>query len=103
MKYLLALLSSILLFASAWAGGPVNVNTASAEEIAEGVEDMQILYGVDTNGDGLANQYVTANKVLTATAGGFKLDGILCLAFGPHKEDSASFGNRIADQVISFF
>lgn len=33
------------------------------QEIAEGVENMQILYGEDTNGDGLANRYVTADKV----------------------------------------
>ncbi|MEJ2399462.1 MAG: PilW family protein [Gammaproteobacteria bacterium] len=41
------------------------------EELAEGVEDMQILYGVDTNGDGLANQYITADKV-SAITDGFK-------------------------------
>lgn len=36
---------------------------APAVELAEGVEDMQILYGEDTDGDGLANRYVTADKV----------------------------------------
>jgi competence protein ComEA len=40
MKFMLTLLSSLLLLASAWAAGPVNVNTASAEEIAEGVKGI---------------------------------------------------------------
>ena len=35
----------------------------SAEELVEGVEDMQILYGVDTDGDGSVNQYLRANDV----------------------------------------
>ncbi|MCP4331661.1 MAG: hypothetical protein GY785_03305 [Gammaproteobacteria bacterium] len=34
-----------------------------AQEMVEGVEDMQILYGVDSSGDGFANQYVTSNNV----------------------------------------
>ncbi len=33
----------------------------SAEELVEGVEDMQILYGVDTDGDGSVNQFLRAN------------------------------------------
>lgn len=33
------------------------------EELAEGVENMQITYGLDTNADGFANRYVTANNV----------------------------------------
>jgi type IV pilus assembly protein PilW len=32
-------------------------------ELVEGVDDMQILYGVDNNSDEFANQYVTANNV----------------------------------------
>ena len=35
----------------------------SPEEMIEGVEDLQILYGVDTNTDNAANQYDTANAV----------------------------------------
>jgi type IV pilus assembly protein PilW len=37
-----------------------------AEELIEGIEKMQILYGVDTDitADGTANYYVTADKVL---------------------------------------
>jgi type IV pilus assembly protein PilW len=34
-----------------------------AFEISEGVEDMQLVYGEDTNGDGTANRYVDATNV----------------------------------------
>ena len=33
------------------------------EEIAEGVENMQVLYGEDVNGDGMPERYVTADRV----------------------------------------
>lgn len=39
------------------------VNSNIAEELVEGVEQMEILYGIDTSLDGVANQYVTANIV----------------------------------------
>lgn len=35
----------------------------STEEIAEGIENMQVLYGIDTNADLLAEKYVTAEEV----------------------------------------
>lgn len=35
----------------------------AGEEIAEGVQDMQIVYGEDTNGDQSADRYVTAPNV----------------------------------------
>lgn len=37
--------------------------SADAEELVEGVEDMQILYGVDDSGDYAADRYVAANTV----------------------------------------
>lgn len=37
--------------------------SAAAEELVEGVEDMQILYGLDSNGDGETDQFVRANDV----------------------------------------
>lgn len=40
-----------------------NAVTPFAEELIDGVESMQILYGVDTNGDQQLDQYVTANAV----------------------------------------
>lgn len=33
------------------------------QEVIEGIQDMQILYGVDTGTDGYANQYQTSNNV----------------------------------------
>lgn len=40
--------------------------TMVAEEIAEGVDDLRILYGVDTNGDFAVDHYVQANQVSDA-------------------------------------
>ncbi|MDE2088439.1 MAG: PilW family protein [Gammaproteobacteria bacterium] len=39
------------------------VNGGTPQELVDGVENMQILYGVDTDADGVANQYVTADVV----------------------------------------
>ena len=36
---------------------------AAAQELVEGVEDMQVLYGIDTDSNRTANRYVTANNV----------------------------------------
>lgn len=33
------------------------------QELVEGAEDLQVLYGEDTDGDGIANRYVAANDV----------------------------------------
>lgn len=41
------------------------------QELVPGVENMQILYGVDTDNDGLANRYLRAGE----TAGGINLTG----------------------------
>ena len=35
------------------------------EELAEGVENLQVSYGIDTDGDGAANAYVAADNVTT--------------------------------------
>ncbi len=37
-------------------------NAKTAQELIEGVENMQILYGVDSDGNGVPNRYVTANN-----------------------------------------
>jgi len=51
-------------------GGPslfrANFNTGpmtTGQELVEGVENMQILYGEDTTGNSLADQYITMNEV----------------------------------------
>lgn len=40
MKFFLSLLASSLIFSAVWAAGPVNVNTASAEEISESLKGI---------------------------------------------------------------
>lgn len=42
--------------------------TSAPVELVEGVEDLQILYGVDTNNDGVPNQYLGANFVTNYAA-----------------------------------
>ena len=41
---------------------------AVANELVEGVENMQILYGVDSDDDNVANQYVAADEINTVGA-----------------------------------
>ncbi len=48
---------------SGMSGDEVVVRT---DEIAMGVEDMQLLYGIDTEGDGLTNVYVSADEIDSA-------------------------------------
>lgn len=40
-----------------------NVIASDTQAIAEGVEDLQLRYGEDTDGDGVANRYVSATDV----------------------------------------
>jgi len=40
MKFFLALLASSFFYSALWAAGPVNVNTASAEEISESLKGI---------------------------------------------------------------
>ena len=43
-------------------GSPSN----TAEELIEGVQDMQLLYGIDTNADRAVDSYVTADTLTTS-------------------------------------
>ena len=38
-------------------------NSVNAEALVEGIEKIQILYGVDSDSDGIANQYKTATSI----------------------------------------
>lgn len=51
------------LFMSAGNMGGGSVGSVQTIELVQGVEDMQILYGEDTTGDGTANAYRTAAAV----------------------------------------
>lgn len=49
--------------------GPVDNDgntTSTAQPLVEGVEEMQFLYGVDSDGDGIANEYETGDYVNTS-------------------------------------
>lgn len=48
-----------------WLTKPAGSTTPalSEQELVDGIEDMQILYGEDTDNDGTANRYVTADQV----------------------------------------
>lgn len=41
-------------------------SSSTAEELIEGVQDMQLLYGIDTNADFAIDSYVTADKLTTS-------------------------------------
>lgn len=49
------------LFRADFNTGPMSTPT---QELVEGVENMQVLYGEDTTGDALADQYVTMSQVV---------------------------------------
>ncbi len=42
----------------------ISDRSPAAEELVEGVENMQILYGIDSDGDGTVNQYLPASNAL---------------------------------------
>ncbi|MEJ2346912.1 MAG: PilW family protein [Gammaproteobacteria bacterium] len=46
-----------------WLTTTGGVPTLKSQELVEGIQDMQILYGEDTDNDGTANRYVTADNV----------------------------------------
>ena len=46
------------------------VDGGAAEELLEGVESMQLFFGEDTDGDGFANRYVTADVIDAPCADG---------------------------------
>lgn len=43
------------------------IGSSNAQELVEGIEQMQILYGEDTDQDGSSNYYVSANNVVNMT------------------------------------
>jgi type IV pilus assembly protein PilW len=54
------------LFRARYTGMEDDDVAVQRDEIAVGVEDMQLLYGFDTDADGLANAYVRADAIDTA-------------------------------------
>jgi len=69
------------------------VDTNNPEELIEGVEAMQFLYGVDNNGDGEADQYVRANAVTN-------LSSIVSVTVGLLLRSSDTYGTIDADSRV---
>lgn len=51
------------LYMAVLSGNAANYVLGTPQELVSGVENMQILYGVDTDADGIANQYVAASDI----------------------------------------
>lgn len=64
------------------------VGTQAPDSIADGIENMQILYGVDTDADGYPNQYMPGNTATMANVVTIRL-GLLAQTNSNH-EPSAS-------------
>lgn len=58
-------------------------NTPNSDEIAEGIERLEVRYGVDTNGDGRVDQYVDASAVNAGNWGAVYAVQIALLARAP--------------------
>ncbi len=66
-------------------------STSTTEELVEGVEDMQILYGEDTDGNNVADYYVAANAIVNwANIVGVKVSLLL------------STREQVASQALSY-
>lgn len=72
-----------------------NGNAGGAVIIAQGIENLQILYGEDTNADGIANVYVNADDV-----GNFDNVVTVRLAILVDSVDSVSGGNQAAEYTL---
>ena len=70
MKYFLTLLAAGFFFTAVWAAGPVNVNTASAEEISESLK------GIGLSKAQLIVQYREANGTFSHADELVKIKGI---------------------------
>lgn len=65
--------------------------TPDAKELIEGVQNMQLLYGVDTNADNSADRFIKANSVDTLTDGWSKVVSVrIELLVMSAKSDAAS-------------
>lgn len=87
--------NTIAYFIRTGAGGRPSLyrlgGLAGAREIVEGVEQMQILYGVDTNADGAANTYVAANNANMAQVVSVRISLLV-----------ASIEDNIAKQAVPY-
>jgi len=72
-------------------------NAPETEELAEGIENMQLLYGYDSTGDGIANRYLRANDALLSTAADWQNVVAVRIGLLYASEDGLREGNDLDD------
>ncbi len=82
----------------------LNVNSAGAnipetEELAEGIENMQLLYGYDSTGDGNADRYLQANDALLSTDDDWQNVVAVRIGLLYASEDGLREGNDLDDNL----
>lgn len=70
------------------------VGTAARQELVEGVENLQFLYGRDTNGDRVPDSYVTANNVTN-------WNNIVSLQIGVLVRSEQEYGNSVDSRTFT--
>jgi len=76
--------------------------TANPETIAEDIESIQFLYGVDADGDGLVDRYVNATDIGSFAASVVSIQiGVLVRSERQVKSEAESITYSVLDQPIS--
>ena len=73
-------------------GNAIMALDCNGTELVEGVENLQVLYGVDTDADrdGVPNRYVTANNVTTVSNGWHRVVAVRVALLANSGEESAT-------------
>lgn len=74
-------------------------NEPEAEELAEGIENMQLLYGYDSTGDGNADSYLQANDALLDTDNDWQNVVAVRIGLLYASEDGLREGNDLDDNL----
>ena len=95
------------------AGNPIFALNCNNAELVEGIENMQVLYGIDPDEDGSANQYLTAATVTDWTTVVSVRIAILASSVNPGAQVSSErtftllnenpLGPFVGDRIISLF
>jgi len=86
---------------SLWRANYNNGPISTQQELVEGVENMQVLYGQDTTGDGLANQYMTMDNVTNISAIVSVRISLLMRSIDPVKVIAATATKTINDIAVT--
>lgn len=76
------------------------VGSNGPEELIEGVDSLQLLYGRDTNGDGLVDDYVKANAVTNWDNVISVSVGLLVRSLDEYGTDTDSAAHTVLGQVV---